>query len=164
MAAFVPASQFSDLDGWADEADRVSRCGRRQPLLWAPSTAAPLPGPRAAVEPRSARRLLLISQPSILGSNPSLPAPPATLQILVEERGVNLAAYPFRVYLAPPGLCRFVGLAYLGCNFAAGCRAWLGGAAWAEAEPLTAAPLAHQAVVHEVQGAGGPLAATGGAC
>lgn len=113
------------------------------------------------------------------------PSVPLRLQVL-SQRGINLAKYPFRVYLTPPGACNFVGklhlwwgrthevrsiagssmnsrlqsaehpppwpahsatrhfvlntagLSFLGCDYALGCRAWIG--SWPD----------HQAIVHEI--------------
>lgn len=46
------------------------------------------------------------------------------------RRGVNLGAYPFKVYFLPPNACAWVGLGYIGCDGSYDCRAWVSGGHW----------------------------------
>ena len=61
-------------------------------------------------------------------------------------QGVNINAYNSKVYLLPPGVCPWVGLAYVGCDGTFACRAWIGGDFWSTP----------QAMAHEI---GAPAAA-----
>ncbi|PRW59320.1 hypothetical protein C2E21_2437 [Chlorella sorokiniana] len=61
-------------------------------------------------------------------------------RIMVQERKIDLAAHPFRVYLTPTGSCDFIGLGFLGCDYKSGCRVWIGSGSWH----------VQQALVHEL--------------
>ncbi|PSC77062.1 hypothetical protein C2E20_0521 [Micractinium conductrix] len=58
----------------------------------------------------------------------------------LRAKGVDVDSYVHRVFLMPPGACQMVGMAQVGCDRKAGCRAWIGGYHWISA----------QAIMHEV--------------
>lgn len=74
---------FGHYLAWTYEADRVG----------APHSARLAPG--VARSPGVPSRVLPLSD--------------QCLQILSEERGIDVAAHPIRVYLTPPGVCGFIG-------------------------------------------------------
>ncbi|PSC69234.1 hypothetical protein C2E20_7279 [Micractinium conductrix] len=56
---------------------------------------------------------------------------------VLQARGVNLAAYKYKVYLVPPGPCSFVGLGYVGCDGSFECRAWVGSEHWTTPQAIS---------------------------
>lgn len=43
---------------------------------------------------------------------------PDGLQVMAQERKIDLSAHPFRVYLTPPGSCDFTGKGLAACSHA----------------------------------------------
>ncbi|KAL4430187.1 hypothetical protein ABPG77_004969 [Micractinium sp. CCAP 211/92] len=53
-------------------------------------------------------------------------------------RGINVSQYPHRLYLMPPGPCKFLGQANIGCDYSSplGCRGWIGSGYWKSAPAM----------------------------
>lgn len=54
---------------------------------------------------------------------------------LLRGQGINLSLYQRKLYLLPSH-CKFVGLAYVGCDGTNPCRAWMGGGYWGSSQAI----------------------------